>query len=724
MMADDDDDPPPRAAGHNNNNSDDTSALHDAIRDGHDLEAIMLIVQESPHLLRLRCKRSGRLPLHASIGRRLPPSVTRYLLEQHPDAVREDSGDISSRGLPAHVACRNKVRWNGSDGETARLVIEAWPGALQVRNASGDLPLHLATDYELIRFLVQTCPDSVQEVDGDRGMTVLHLAVENGADAEVIEFLVEACPQLVRTKDKHGQIPLHCISDQTQLDAVESLVSQDREALHALDNEGRVPLHSAVENEGWGEVVDFLIDAAPQSVHVRTSTNGSLPIHLAIQNIEYDPDGEFAAVRSLVEAWPESLQEATAEGLLPLHCAAQCAKFPLVRLLAEECPESVRVKTGEGWLALHLVLELTYGELLTYDDGVRTMYETARFLMEEFPLSVLELTNEGYTPLHVAAMTGYGFTKDDDDENMEVEFFRDLVGRAPAAVRVASHALLFPFQYAIRQGHVSVAAVQFLAEQFPDAVRQLDEGGGRTAMHMAVSRNQQRLDYVRLLAELRPQLLEATDGTGSTPMHTAAAQVQSYLDVALGWSREAKYREPVESKLRTLLDIVQCLAEQRPRSLVEADCRGAVPLHVAVARIVPHLDMVRLMVQVRPEALLAADTAGSLPLHVAVALNQPTPELEEFVAAKARQSEDDGDNDHEDPAAIAVRVSRARRDNARTLELVQLLVEGSPRSVRHKNGGGLIPLLVAAENDAPLDVLLFLATAWPEAIYGSRRGYL
>jgi hypothetical protein len=94
-----------------------------------------------------------------------------------------------------------------------------------------------------------------------------------------------------------------------------------------------------------------------------------------------------------------------------------------------------------------------------------------------------------------------------------------------------------------------------------------------------------------------------------------------------------------------------------------------------------------------------------------------TAALEEFLAAKVRHCEGDDD----EPAEIAVRVPRARRDNARTLELVQILVEESSGSVPHKNGKGMTPLLVAAENDAPLDVLLFLATAWPEAIYGSRR---
>jgi hypothetical protein len=382
----------------------------------------------------------------------------------------------------------------------------------------------------------------------------------------------------------------------------------------------------------------------------------------------------------------------------------------------EECPESVQVKTSKGWLALHLVLELNYVEL---HEEVQEMYETAQFLLDAFPQSVLEATTEGFLPLHVAAMTGYGFQEEDDDDdvNREVDFLRDLVNRAPMAVRVASEALHFPFQSAIQKGHLSVPALRFLAEQFPGALRQLDdEHGGHTVMHMAVSRNHPRLNYVLLLAELRPELLGATDRNGSTPLHTAANQVQSFLDVLSGWSDVGSfYLDSGEGKRRKLRFMVRYLVEQRPQSLMEADHQGYVPLHVAVSRIVPDLNMVKLMVEARPEALLAADHTGCLPLHVAVALDETTPALEEFLAANIRCNQED------DPAALAVRGHQDRRHYARTFELVQLLVEPSPRSVRHKNKDGMLPLLVAAANDAPIDVLFYLSTTWPEAIYGSRR---
>jgi Ankyrin repeats (many copies) len=260
-----------------------------------------------------------------------------------------------------------------------------------------------------------------------------------------------------------------------------------------------------------------------------------------------------------------------------------------------------------------------------------------------------------------------------------------------------------------------------LPSRFPPPFRQLVGNGRRqTVMHLAASRSSPRLDYVRLLAELRPELREATDRSGLTPLHPAADQVELFFDVLGGLER----RDPV-SRAGRVARAARCwtlcgsLRNSFPspwrKPIVAAGCR-CTWRHRASSPTWTWSGF-GWVEEARPEALVAPDHAGSLPLHGAVALNETTPALEEFLAAEIRHSE--GDDDDE-PAEIAVRVRRARRDNARTLELVQILIEGSSESVQYI-GKGTIPLLVAAENDAPPDVLFFLATAWPEAIYVSRR---
>jgi hypothetical protein len=354
------------------------------------------------------------------------------------------------------------------------------------------------------------------------------------------------------------------------------------------------------------------------------------------------------------------------------------------------------------------------------------MYETAPFLMEEFPQSILEpATNEGYVSLPVAAMTGYGFLEGDDDEDVhtEVEFFRDLVGRAPMAIRVTSHGLLFPFcNPPSRRATCRWHRCAVPCREFSAALRQLDGNGRRqTAMHLAVSRSRLRLDYVRLLAELRPELLEATDRSGSTPLHTAADQVESFVDVLGGLER----RDPVSGAGRVARAArcwTLCGSLRNSFPSLWHWC-GWVPLHVAASRIVPDLDVVRLWVGGRSAT---RSSGGARPRGVTSPAwrrgtqRDDTGARKQFLAAEIRHSEgeDDDDDDDDEPDEIAVRVRRA---DARTLELVQTLVEGSSESVRHKNGEWMIPLLVAAENDAPPDVLFFLAIAWPEAIYVSRR---
>jgi ankyrin repeat protein len=646
------------------------NTLHSALFERRDLEAIRSIVERDPQSVRRRSWTLGignLLPIHAAIELGSPPPVTRFLLEKWPDSVREGAHEASTF-LPAHMVCQKPFRAGSSDMETARRVVEAWPEALQVRDENGYLPLHLAHDFDLIRYLIETWPESIQEADGE-GITVLHRAVAIGAELAHVRFLVERCLELVQSRDTHGRISLHCISARTKLDVVQYLVSLRRQSLSELDSDGYVPLHSAVSHDyAHNQIVAFLVDRAPNSVRVRAK-DGSLPLHLASQHIQDDDD--FDAIRRVVAAWPQALGESTDKGLLPLHYAAECPNFPLVRFLVGLRPESVQEKSGEGWLAVHLVLNCSLRHL-TDADEVRPMYGVARFLMDRFPQSAQEPTNEGFLPLHVAASRGYDFAEDEDVQ-MELEFFQDFVRRAPAAVRVASNAHHFPFHYAIWQSGLSMAAARFLAEQWPDVVRFSDEEG-RTALHMAVSRNLPRLDFVEFLVEQRPQLPGATDSTGSTPLHVAAAQIQSESDVLLGSSGVGSEREMVQRRIRELLDIVRYLAEHRPQSLSEADHLGSLPVHIAAARVFSALDLVRLLAELRPEA-----NAGSSPLHVAV--------------ARGRQC---------------------------SLQLVQSLVEPYPGSVRTRNGDGMSPLFLAATSDAALDVLFFLATTWPEAISGTR----
>jgi hypothetical protein len=57
-----------------------------------------------------------------------------------------------------------------------------------------------------------------------------------------------------------------------------------------------------------------------------------------------------------------------------------------------------------------------------------------------------------------------------------------------------------------------------------------------------------------------------------------------------------------------------------------------------------------------------------------------------------------------------------------SLDLAHLLVGQSCGSVRTRDANGMLPLLLAAATDAPLDVLFYLATTWPESIHEPRTG--
>lgn len=120
---------------------------------------------------------------------------------------------------------------------------------------------------------------------------------------------------------------------------------------------------------------------------------------------------------------------------------------------------------------------------------------------------------------------------------------------------------------------------------------------------------------------------------------------------------------------------VKLVARAVPESLVAADVRGMLPVHVAIGR--DNLNLVRALVELSPDSLLAKNLEGNLALHVACA--------SDFLLEKK--------------------------------ETLELLLEHCPESVQVRNAGRKLPLhILVSKHNPPLALLRLVVDPWPETL--------
>jgi ankyrin repeat protein len=377
--------------------ADDDSPLVRALFQGRCIRVIRWFVDDTPHWLRLR-DGEGRLPIHRLFEIKPLPDIgiVQYMVRKWPESVRKWT---STGSLPIHLACAYSSSLDGWDdgfADMVRALVEPFPQSVLEKDANGQLPLHLActgiyssrysahTDYpyllDLIEFLVEAAPESCRETNAHGrlplhcalmcvnpfrcvlecligaypqalqepdhgGMIPLHHAVSVAAwNEDDFRFLVEQFPESVRVLDRKGRLPLHHLDEYASLEMVQVLVEAFPESLLVQDDAGDLPLHRALICCGQDSpgVVQFLVERSPQSARVKTK-GGSLPLNLAIGLICDDGWGYMREVKSLVKAWPESLQEKSTNGLTPLLFAASTnAELDVIYYLATQDFEAFR----------------------------------------------------------------------------------------------------------------------------------------------------------------------------------------------------------------------------------------------------------------------------------------------------------------------------------------------------------------------------------------------
>jgi hypothetical protein len=160
--------------------------------------------------------------------------------------------------------------------------------------------------------------------------------------------------------DNEANPILVAMEDGAQIEVIRDLIEANPEWLRRRDEDGYLPIHNAIDRVNRGHAyVPCLLDMWPASAREATDDNyRSLPAHLVCLNAggmtgEEDGDDEAAgltAIRAVVDAYPQALQEKDGEGCLPLHLAFRSRPPPLevTRYLVEVHRPALQQANDEG----------------------------------------------------------------------------------------------------------------------------------------------------------------------------------------------------------------------------------------------------------------------------------------------------------------------------------------------------------------------------------------
>lgn len=203
---------------------------------------------------------------------------------------------------------------------------------------------------------------SVNEQEGDRLQTMLHVAATNGhVDAARMLLKQGADPNI---QDMNGWTALHCAADGRHLDVVKSLLNEAKGLdVNALTIERASVLHYLVrfpkdvvaENQSiYKEVFELLV--AKGANLTTENVNGEGPLHAACWK------GNICAVELLLNCRADS-NMATSYGETPLHYAVRSGQKEIVQLLARFGAEPT-LKSENGKTPIDLAGEFHQMEIM------------------------------------------------------------------------------------------------------------------------------------------------------------------------------------------------------------------------------------------------------------------------------------------------------------------------------------------------------------------------
>lgn len=525
------------------------------------------LLSVNPSVIASRTNVDGETPLHSACmapETMVDPSTIVRLLEASPSAATRLN---RKNQTPLRLHCQRR----NASTEVAGLLLKENTNALIVLDTDhGWAPIHAAAanaNFELLRYLVESFPDSVK-VQTSQRQTTLHLLCQyhthlssptqhqnigNRSNrqgnnnihnvAAAVDFLLKADPDAILHKDRtDGYTPLHLVcktegSRQVPLAVLKLLLECNESAARIADNQQFLPLHHACEMGANPEVIRALLEAYPEATNALT-TKSDTPLSLAAK-----ANKSAETVKLLIEANPSVLTKTNDYGFCPLHCVCRAnqPRMGIVQALVDACPESLNLQTNAGETPFHLarsstgtfagVLHLlsqnqskTQGLEASNADEVDESGKVCFFSsLSEFDgtgtatsqnarsSAIRAVTNNkmGNTPLHDACIRFTPY------EQLEV-----IAKANPEYILVRNNAGFTPLQILCKNGRIDERIISTFSQIGGPEIFSVKDANGHTPLHSAM-RKDIDLQSLRCLIRASPDALRCRTADGDLPLHLA-----------------------------------------------------------------------------------------------------------------------------------------------------------------------------------------------------------
>lgn len=310
------------------------TSLHMALKYRHGesvvdiLPTVQLLTGTYPEGASVARMKDGFIPLHVACAGSGNGTFQRvhFLAEAFPGSVTRT--DRAGR-TPLHQLCYHNGYRNSNQLQTIEYIANKNPELLRWRDNAGHTPLHLAcigqAGDEIIRFLVNKCPEALTISDETGVNTPLHLACDMPYPVLSILELLSVSETAVKARNGNGQTPLHLLSARgNSRDCLMVLLNAYPGLVCERDNVGRIALHVAID--GWRKESERLAlldeDADDDSYESYNSLSD-----YGDEGSDVEPEGPVESrydetVQCLLEIYPEGIAVVDNDGVSPLMAAA------------------------------------------------------------------------------------------------------------------------------------------------------------------------------------------------------------------------------------------------------------------------------------------------------------------------------------------------------------------------------------------------------------------
>jgi ankyrin repeat protein len=380
--------------------------------------------------------------------------------------------------------------------------------------------------------------------------------------------------------------------------------------------------------------------------------------------------------------------------MFPIHAAAGYQSPEFCRILIEAYPGSERLANGNGTLPFHLACG---------DNAVATV----RYLYKLYPESINVAGKGRAHPIHLAILR----LQSRDNLNDGIEVVKFLLECNPDAISSTGQT---PLHFAC-SGEVILKTVQLLIDAFPDFLSH-EDNNGLMPLH-ALSYNKYLddevvMDFLKLLLKRCPEAVRHANRDGNLPLHFFAAGKQSpefcriLIEAYPGSERITTVNHgTLPFHLACQFNTVataKYLHQLYPESIDVAANDGYHPIHYAIfglknrSNLKEGIEVVRFLLGCNPAAL---SSTGQTPLHIACLSEHTTLNVVQLLIDAFPDSVRHEDNGGSMP--LHCLCANNNLDEEVRMDILKLLVERCPESVRHTNRCDRLPIHIAAAHQSP-----------------------